>query len=246
MRCRAPSVELHRAVDLTCATQLIESNQATQLRSFSYDGYGRLSSRTTPEQGTTSYNYNLDDTTNFVTDARGAKTIFGYNPRHLVSSISYDLSNLVPGQSVAATSNVSFTYDPAGNRRTMSDGMGSVTYAFDNLSQLTSETRTFVVNSYALSYTYNLVGELASITNQWGTTVNYGYDKVGRVTGVNDPGGVLIYANALSYRAFWRHQENELRRRPNLCRHFTTAAYGRRSGMSQTRWATTIPITTPT
>lgn len=41
--------------------------------------------------------------------------------------------------------------------------------------------------SYALSYSYNLVGELESITNPWGTSVYYGYDKVGRVTGVNGP-----------------------------------------------------------
>ena len=68
---------------------------------------------------------------------------------------------------------------------------------------MTSEVRIFgVASSYALSYAYNLVGELESITNPWGTSVYYGYDKVGRVTGVNDPGGVLIYANALSYRAF--------------------------------------------
>ncbi|HEV7745767.1 MAG TPA: S8 family serine peptidase [Pyrinomonadaceae bacterium] len=187
--------------------QLIESNQATQLRSFAYDGYGRLSSRTTPEQGTTSYNYNLDDTTNFVTDARGAKTTFVYNnPRHLVSSITYDLSNLVPGQSVAATPNVSsITYDPAGNRRTMTDGMGGVTYNYNNLSQLTSEIRTFtgVSGSYSLSYAYNLANELTSMTNQWGATINYEYDKIGRVNGVTTPErGGPTYASGLSYRAF--------------------------------------------
>ena len=187
-------------------TLFTESNQPGPLHTFGYDGYGRLSSRTTPEQGTTSYNYNLDDTTNFVTDARGAKTIFGYNPRHLVSSISYDLSNLVPGQSVAATPNVSnITYDPAGNRKTMNDGLGGVTYGYDNLSQLTSETRTFTgLGSFTFNYSYNLAGELASMTDQWAQTVNYGYDKVGRVTGVTASGGINppAYATNLTYRAF--------------------------------------------
>jgi len=182
--------------------QLTQSNQANQLRSFAYDGYGRLQTRTTPEQGATNYNYNADDTTNFVTDARGAKTIFGYNPRHLVVSISYDLSNLVPGQSVAPTSNVSFTYDAAGNRQTMSDGMGSVSYSYDNLSQLTSETRGFneTGGAYTLAYSYNLAGELTSIIDyDSNTTVNYGYDKAGRVTGVT---GEVNYATGLTYRAF--------------------------------------------
>jgi YD repeat-containing protein len=186
--------------------QLIQSNQAGQLRSFTYDGHGRLQSRTTPEQGAMNYAYTADDTLNFVTDARGAKTVFGYNnPRHLVTGISYDLSNLVPGQSVAATANVSFTYDSAGNRRTMTDGLGSVTYTYDNLSQLTSETRSFTgLNSYAINYSYNLVGELSSITNPPGTLVNYGYDKVGRLIGATGSAGgnPSTYAGSITYRAF--------------------------------------------
>jgi RHS repeat-associated protein len=185
--------------------QLTDSSQAGQLRSFTYDGYGRLKTRTTPEQGSTNYSYYVDDTTNKVTDARGAKTTFGYNARHLVSTVSYDLSSLVAGQTVAATPDVSFGYDAAGNRRSMSDGLGSATYNYNNLGQLTSEVRNFnSVGSYTLSYGYNLVGELSSITNPWGAQVGYNYDKVGRPTAVTGSGysGVPSYASNLSYRAF--------------------------------------------
>ena len=94
--------------------QITNINQAGQTRSFAYDGHGRLQSRTTPEQGTTTYSYNPDDTVNVVTDARGATTTFGYNNRHLVTSLTYG----VPG-GVAATPNVSFGYDAAGNRTSM-------------------------------------------------------------------------------------------------------------------------------
>jgi YD repeat-containing protein len=38
-----------------CRDQLPQTNQAGQLRSFGFDGYGRVQSRTTPEQGITSY-----------------------------------------------------------------------------------------------------------------------------------------------------------------------------------------------
>src|SRR5436190_8428108 len=65
--------------------QIKEINQAGQIRSFTYDGHGRLSSRTTPEQGATSYSYNPDDTINVITDARQTTTTFGYNARHLVT-----------------------------------------------------------------------------------------------------------------------------------------------------------------
>ncbi|MFN2533002.1 MAG: S8 family serine peptidase [Pyrinomonadaceae bacterium] len=180
--------------------QLTQSNQAGQLRSFDYDGHGRLWHRTTPEQGTTTFTYNQDDTTNVVTDARGATTTFGYNPRHLVTSLTYG----VPA-GVAATANVSFAYDAAGHRTSMTDGLGSMSYSYNNLGQLQSEARTFTgVGTYTLTYGYNLAGELSSITNPWSAQVGYNYDKAGRVTSVTGSGyyGISSYASAFTYRAF--------------------------------------------
>ncbi len=136
--------------------QITEINQGGQLRTFEYDGHGRLQTRTTPEQGSTSYSYFNDDTIQTVTDARGATTTFSYNNRHLVNSITYG----VPA-GVAATANVSFGYDSNGNRTSMTDGRGSVSYGYDTLSRLTSESRTFTgVGSFGLTYGYNLSGEL--------------------------------------------------------------------------------------
>jgi YD repeat-containing protein len=170
--------------------QITQSNQAGQDRSFNYDGYGRLQSRTTPEQGTANFTYNADDTTNVFTDARGATTTYSYNARHSVTGINYG----VPG-GVASTSNVSFGYDAAGNRTSVADGLGSMVYNYDNLSQLTSETRNFNAlgsyGSYTLSYAYNLAGELSTFTNPWSAQVSYAYDKAGRVTARNSTRGLV-------------------------------------------------------
>jgi RHS repeat-associated protein len=186
--------------------QITNINQAGQMRTFGYDGHGRLQSRTTPEQGTTTYSYYQDDTPTGVTDARGAKTTFTYNARHLPTGIAYDLSNVIPGQNVAATPNVSFGYDGAGNRTSMSDGLGSVSYVYNTLSQLTSETRTFTgLGSFTLSYpSYDLGGQLTNITNHWGAQVGYNYDKTGRPIGMTGAGyaGVTSYVNSITYRAF--------------------------------------------
>jgi RHS repeat-associated protein len=199
------SVYATTAYSYNARDQITQLNQAGQIRSFEYDGHGRLWHKTTPEQGTTTYSYNQDDTTNTVTDARGAKTVFTYNPRHLPTGITYDLSGVTSGQNVAATPNASFGYDAAGHRTSMSDGLGSATYNYNNLGQLTSEVRNFnSVGSYTLSYGYNLAGELSSITNPWGAQVGYNYDKAGRVIGVTGSGyaGVPTYASSLAYRAF--------------------------------------------
>jgi RHS repeat-associated protein len=186
--------------------QLTQINQAGQLRSFAYDGYGRLATRTTPEQGATTYSYFADDAVQTITDARGATTTVSYNNRGLVTGITYG----VPA-GVAATPNVSFTYDAAGNRKTMTDGLGSMSYSYDQLSRLTSETRTFTgVGSFALTYAYNLGNEVTSITNPWSVQVGYGYDKIGRPTSVTGSGygGVSSYVSSMSYRTFGLKQMN--------------------------------------
>lgn len=185
---------------LNVRDQLVGINQVGQTRSFGFDGYGRVVTQTTPEQGTTTSTYFADGTTQTVTDARGATASYAYNGRHLVTGITYG----VPA-GVAATPNVSFGYDAAGNRTSMTDGLGSVSYSYNTLSQLTSETRTFTgLGSFALNYTYNVSGELKSITNPWGVQVGYNYDKVGRITSVSGSGyvGLSSYVNSLSYRAF--------------------------------------------
>ncbi len=178
--------------------QLTQINGAGQTRSMAYDGHGRLSSRTTPEQGTTTWSYNPNDTTNIVTDARGATQTFGYNNRHMVTAITYG----VPA-GVAATAPVTFGYDGAGNRTGMTDGMGSVAYGYDQLSRLTSETRTFDgVGTFNLSYGYNLAGDLTSLTNHWGAQVTYNRDAAGQVVSVGGSGygGIAAYAYNLQYR----------------------------------------------
>src|SRR5256714_14990005 len=91
-----------------------------QTRSFDYDGYGRLRTRTTPEQGATTYAYNADDTVQSMTDARGVVTSYLYNNRHLPTSINYDVSG-----DVSTTPPVSFGYDAAGKRTSMNDRLGS-------------------------------------------------------------------------------------------------------------------------
>jgi YD repeat-containing protein len=184
-----------------------EGSGAYQESVMTYDGYGRLLTRKAPEQASpTSYTYNADDTTNTVTDARGATKTFSYNNRHLVTGISYSAPTSIP-----PTAPVSFTYDAAGNRTQMIDAAGSVSYSYDQLSQLVSETRQFnqVSNPLSLSYEYTLDGSLKKLTvAPSNTVVNYGLDAVGRVTSVTGQGfessGVPVsqFATNIRYRAW--------------------------------------------
>ena len=200
-------------------TEYNARDQATQIRQYagpvtgstfqdtvlSYDGYGRLSSRHVPEQNSgtaTVYAYNADDTVLTITDARGAITTHSYNGRHLLTQVAYS-----PPTGVAATPTATFAYDGAGNRTSMSDGLGSKSYTYDQLSRLMSETRVFTgVGSFALSYDYNLASQLKKVTDASNTTINYGYDVAGRLSGVTGAdmlvAGVSTYGSALQYRAW--------------------------------------------
>jgi len=185
--------------------QITQSTQAGQVRTFEYDGHGRLWKRTTPEQGLTTLTYNQNDTLNQVKDARNVTQTFSYNNRKLLTGITYNVSGDTTGNT-AATSNVSFAYNAAGNRTQMTDGLGTVSYGYNSLAQLTSETRGFTgVGSFTLSYTYDLGGQLLTLTNSVnGSQIAYGYDHSTRVSGVTGSGygGVSTYASNIRYRAW--------------------------------------------
>ena len=215
-------------------TQTIEqasSSSASQTTSMYYDGHGRLSQRWLPiflgdssnphsPQSLTpylKYEYFKDDTLMKVTDPYGSVSNYTYNDRHLVTNITYNVpADPTPndGMGVVATPSVSFSYDAVGNRLSMTDGIGSVNYAYNTQSWLTSETRTFtgLSGSFKLNYSYNISGGLTQISDervgvtdtQFGTSVTYAYDKAGLLTGVtgSGPTSAAQYANGMQYRAW--------------------------------------------
>lgn len=144
-----------------------------QTRTFSYDGYGRMTSETTPEGGTVTYTYTANDQVWQVTNQRPVTTIHTYNSRGLLTNVSYSDS----------TPAVTYSYDAYGARTTMTDGEGATNYTYNSYRQLQSETRTFTNlanNSYTLNYTYNQGDQVksanyfASITAQPGAPFTAG------------------------------------------------------------------------
>jgi YD repeat-containing protein len=184
-----------------------DTSAVYQDTTMGYDGFGRLQTKHVPEQsvGTaTTYAYNADDTVYSETDARGATCTYVYNNRHQVTSATHMLS----GQATIA---VSYGYDAAGNRTSMNDGLGSMTYSYDQLSRLTAETRYFsslwnssTGGNYSISYQYNLANELTSITDPFDAQIAYTRDSVGRTTAVTGSGyaNVSSYVSNIQYRAW--------------------------------------------
>jgi len=202
--------------DESCPTGLCQETV------MGYDGHGRLSFRKRPEEGAsgTTYTYYNDDMMQTSTDARGASAQFTYNARHLTTNIIYATPN---STDIPASPNVSFEYDEIGNRTLMNDSAGTVTYVYDNLSRLTSETRYFselashnythtrlegegplLQTTFQIGYTYTPAGLLNQITTPTGDTIDYTRNRAGDVTKVSGTprDGVTDYVSDISYRAW--------------------------------------------
>ncbi|MEP6850897.1 MAG: hypothetical protein ABI999_18715, partial [Acidobacteriota bacterium] len=196
------------------------SSGTHQETTAAYDGFGRLSSSHKPEQQNsdttaayTTYAYNLDDSLATLTDARGTATNYTYNNQALPVTVHYTAPS---GSGISVPSDVTLGYNNMGKRTSMTDALGTMAYAYDSLSEVTSETRHFSDtlssglsgNNYAISYTHQLNGQLASLTEPFGAVFNYGYDKVGRLTGVDptaaygDLTSTQSVVSGMQYRAF--------------------------------------------
>ncbi len=208
----------YNALDQMTSTQVQDENMGVgQVTLMTYDGYGRLKTKHLPiydDNKVVTYTYNNDDTVQRMTDARGATTDYTYNARRLVTKIEYAPPPGTNIPDIPDAPTVEYTYDAAGNRKTMTEqGFGSVSYQYDALSRLTSESRIFTglgTTSYTLSYTYNLGGQLTSITDPWGVKVGYVRDITGTLMSVTGEGYDLgeghedgrDYMTAISYRAW--------------------------------------------
>jgi Fibronectin type III domain len=183
-----------------------------------YDGYGRLKTKHSPEQkvdptnsastDSTTWDYRDDDTVEKVTDARGAVINYTYNSRHLVTQLTYTTLPGVPTSgptAIQATPAATFTYDGVGNRTRMDDGSGYVTYEYDQLSRRTSELRHFNVSTrnYTFTYQYNLVNDLTSVSDSLGAQIDYTRDEAGKLDSVSGTGtAISSYVSSYNYTAW--------------------------------------------
>jgi YD repeat-containing protein len=200
------TVNTYNARDQVTIARQYQGSEASGIyheATISYDGYGRLKTKHAPEQSAdsnisgstdhTTWNYNNDDTVQSVTDARGITTTFGYNSRRLLTSITYPSAQNLP-TGIPTTADVTYTYDAAGNRTSMSDASGNVVnYVYDSLSRLTSEARQFagLTGTYTLAYEYTLAGQVKTVTDQSpgaGTSFSYTTDNIGRLASIDSTG----------------------------------------------------------
>jgi RHS repeat-associated protein len=192
-------------------TQLTDPNG--NITTYTYDDNNRLIEVNAPA-GLTTYQYDSLGNPTRADYPNGTYTQYSYNSQRnwLVSLVNKDPEGTV-------LSSFSYTCDNAGNRLSVTEYGGSaVSYGYDDIYQLTSETRTgtnaytityqyddagnrtqMVKNSVTTSYTYNNNNQLSTETTG-GTTTTYSYDDNGNLV------SKAVGGNTTSYTWDWRNR----------------------------------------
>jgi RHS repeat-associated protein/uncharacterized repeat protein (TIGR01451 family) len=181
-------------------------------QTFTYDAHGNLltaetfSSAGTPT-GTTTLTYNAANELLSITYPNGLFLDFTYDPATGQRTKSVDQDGFTiqyqydtQGRLIGLTDGsnnpiVQYTYNSLGQLAQKQNGNGTyTTYTYDAAGELTGEVNYAggtTVNS-SFTYTYNVLGEVASVTDNANNTTQYAYDAIGELTQVTLPSGQTI------------------------------------------------------
>src|SRR5262249_3509447 len=173
-----------------------------RVRRFTYDSLSHLLTAKNPESGTISYAYDNDG--NLLQKTSPAPNQTGSATQTI--SYCYDELHRVTGRTYGALSCpltspvVSYAYDSGANAKghltSMTDQVGTVTYSYDILGQLTMETRSIAGVSKNTSYTYDLGGTVKTLTYPSGRVVTFTPDSAGRYVSAVDGNGTNYVISA--------------------------------------------------
>lgn len=181
----------------------------THLTSYSYDAVGNLVSRTDAKNHTTTYGDNTKNLLSSVTSPLSAQWTYAYDKDGNLTSVedaagnatalagdgktnySYDALNRLTSVDFSDSApDASYSYDANGNRTSMTDGLGTVSYTYDDLDQLKTASR----GSRVFAYSYDLDGHVTQRGYPDGTTTSYTWDVDGRLSSVTHASMTSSYA----------------------------------------------------
>jgi YD repeat-containing protein len=168
--------------DMPSAIGRVLDDGTTQLTTFTYNAFGKVTQTIDPLGRTTQLTYaaNQTDLSTVTHDFAGGPAPiaqFTYNSQHRpLTSID------------AAGQTTQYTYNTAGQLISLTNPLGQkTTYKYNSTGDLTS-----IVNANgktAASFTYDIFDRVATYTDSESWTVSYGYDAADRLTLATYPDG---------------------------------------------------------
>jgi RHS repeat-associated protein len=165
-------------------------NSLSQETTIYYDTLGRKTEMIDPQMGTWQYVYDPNGNLIQQTDSKNQ-----------VIAMTYDAVSRRTFKIYPDSSTISYSYDSGqfaiGKISSATDLSGTQQFAYDNMGNVLSKTRTLNGNVYITSMTYDDLGRETSVVYPDSTTVNSVYDA-SLLSYVSAPNGGVTYAQ-LSY-----------------------------------------------
>jgi len=169
--------------------------------SFGYAGsFNALASATDGNGNTTGYGRDSQGNLLAITYPNGSQEQFSYDPLgNLTESINrrgqaihntYNSSGQLTREDFADGTHTDFAYDSNGNLTSATDSTGTTTLEYDAVTEVLKKI-TYPAGRF-LQFTYDAAGRRIQSVDQDGFTVNYQYDRVGRLSGLTDGSGAVI------------------------------------------------------
>ena len=155
------------------AGQVITITDAlTHTTVMAYDLLGRQTRQADALGHTSVYTYDAASNRVGLLDANGKVTTYTYDLNNQLTAIDYP----------AGTADVAFTFDGAGHRTVMIDGLGVTTWTYDLLGHPITVTDPY---SAAVGYAYDSAGDRLALTYPDCRVAHYAYDLAGRLVQVS-------------------------------------------------------------
>jgi RHS repeat-associated protein len=164
---------------------------------FDYSGYDLVRIRD-PKKWTTRFTYTIYDQLKSLVDANDHSTNFGYDSLGNLESVTnplggqeiygYDNIGRVISYTDSKVNTTSYTRDELGRITEIKYHDGSIkTYTYDccRLTNMTDSNGT-------MSFNYDTIKRLSSLTDIYGNSISYGYDKNGNLTTLTYPDGKIV------------------------------------------------------
>ena len=150
---------------------------------WNYDARNRVTRKTYADGSYEGYNYQYGHLQS-RRDARNRVTAYSYDDYGRLSTIDYP-----------TTPDVSLTYDDLNRPLTMTDGLGTTTYAYDAAGQmgaLSSVDGPFANDT--VSYHYDSLNRRDGMAINGSNATSYGYDALDRLQSLSSPAGSFTYS----------------------------------------------------
>jgi RHS repeat-associated protein len=195
--------DLNLVVNTYSGNTVKTTDESGNKKKYVYDAFQNLTAVWEPDKRTcrnweTDYQYNALNKLVRI-DQKGGSTDSGQWRTRL---FQYNSLGQLTKETTPEASDTNYTYDGAGNVKTVQNGNGTVTYTYDELNRVTQNA--YSDNSAPSTYTYDLTtwgaqypaGRMVVSSRGSGAAEYYSYDQMGRIVRQSNPRASNTSVNA--------------------------------------------------